>query len=60
MGIFLASGTVIAEGAKQQVTSLPTWLLLEGGYYLVQFAVTGLIFGWLYGGPAKAPRSAEA
>ncbi len=51
MGIFLASGTVIAEGAKQQVTSLPTWLILEGGYYLLQFAVTGLIFGWLYGRP---------
>lgn len=53
MGIFLASGTVIAEGANQQVTSLSTWLILEGGYYLLQFALSGLIFGWLYGKPTS-------
>lgn len=59
MGIFLASGTVIAEGAKQQVTSLPTWLILEGGYYLLQFVITGGVFGGLYGG-ATALKSRAA
>jgi hypothetical protein len=48
MGVLLASSAVFAEAGKQNVTSLSTWLLLESGYYLFQFAVVGAIMGVVY------------
>ncbi|MBI5855690.1 MAG: DUF1761 domain-containing protein [Nitrospirae bacterium] len=48
MGVLLASSAVFAEAGKQNVTSLSTWLLLESGYYLFQFAVVGAIMGLVY------------
>lgn len=48
MGVLLASSAVIAEAAKQNVTSLPTWLVLESVYYLLQFSVVGAIMGAIY------------
>lgn len=48
-GIFLGSYAVLADGAKLQVSSLSTWLALEGIYYLIQFPVVGLAFGLIYG-----------
>ena len=55
MGVFMGSSAVFAEAGKQEVTSLSTWLLLESIYYLLQFAVVGLVIGLVYG-----PRSTEA
>lgn len=58
MGVLLASSAVFAEAGKQNVTSLPTWLTLETGYYLLQFAVVGAVMGAIYakGVPAHVLR----
>lgn len=48
MGLFLASSAVIAEAAKQRVTALRTWLVVESLYYLIQFSLTGLAIGLIY------------
>lgn len=58
MGIFLASSAVLAEGAKQNVTSLSTWLLIESGYYVIQFGLSGLVIGLLYGKAVVGSRAA--
>lgn len=49
MGLFIASSAVIAEAAKQRVTSLTTWLMVESAYYLIQFPLSGLAIGLIYG-----------
>jgi hypothetical protein len=49
IGAFLATSTVLAEAAKNYVTSLRTWILLEGSYYLIQFALSGLVIALAYG-----------
>lgn len=49
MGILMASSAVFAEAGHQQVTSLPTWLLLESTYYVIQFAIVGIVIGLIYG-----------
>ena len=49
MGVFLASVAVLAEGAKQNVTSLPTFLVMEGLFCLIYFALYGLALGLVYG-----------
>ena len=54
MGAFLASYAVLADAAKLEVTSLGTWLALEGIYYLIQFPLVGLVFGLIYGRSSKA------
>jgi len=48
MGLFLASSAVIAEAAKQRVTSLRTWFAVESLYYLIQFLLTGLAMSSIY------------
>ena len=47
-GVFMASSAVLAEAAKQRVTSLPTWLLLESSYYLIQFSLSGILIAYVY------------
>lgn len=49
MGVFLGSYAVLADGAKFNVSSLATWLGLEGVYYLLQFSIVGVVFGLIYG-----------
>jgi hypothetical protein len=49
MGAFIASSAVIAEAAKQRVSSLGLWLAVEGLYYLIQFSLVGLAIGLIYG-----------
>jgi len=49
MGLFIASSAVIAEAAKQRVTSLATWLMIESIYYAIQFSLSGLAIGLIYG-----------
>lgn len=48
MGVFLASSAVIAEVAKQRVTSLRTWFVLESSYYGIQFILTGLAIAFIH------------
>ncbi len=49
MGLFIASSAVIAEAAKQHVTSLGTWFVVESLYYAIQFSLSGLAIGFIYG-----------
>lgn len=49
MGLFIASSAVLAEAAKQRVTSLSTWLIVESIYYAIQFSLAGLAIGLIYG-----------
>lgn len=53
MGVFIASSAVIAEAAKQNVTSLPIWLAVESAYYLLQFGLSGLAIGLIFGGVTR-------
>lgn len=49
MGLFIASSAVIAEAAKQRVSSLPTWLVVESVYYAIQFSLSGIAIAFIYG-----------
>lgn len=48
MGLFLVSSAVIAEAAKQRVTSLRIWFAVESLYYLIQFLLAGLAISTIY------------
>ncbi len=48
-GIIMGGVGVLAEGAKHYVTSLSTWLLVEGAFYLITGAILGAIVGLIYG-----------
>ncbi len=48
MGLFIASSAVIAEAAKQRVTSLRIWFVVESLYYLIQFLLAGLAMSYIY------------
>ena len=48
MGLFLASSAVIAEAAKQRVTSLQIWFVVESLHYLIQFLLAGLAMSYIY------------
>jgi hypothetical protein len=48
MGLFIASSAVLAEAAKQRVTSLPTWLVVETIYYAIQFALCGIAIAFVH------------
>jgi len=49
MGLFIASSAVIAEAAKQRVSSLSTWLVVESVYYAIQFSLSGIAIALIYG-----------
>lgn len=49
VGVFLATSAVLAEAGKNYVASLSTWLVLETTYYLLQFLLSGLVIGLVYG-----------
>jgi hypothetical protein len=48
MGLFIASSAVLAEAAKQRVSSLSTWLGIETAYYAIQFALAGIAIASVY------------
>jgi len=48
MGLFIASSAVLAEAAKQRVTSLPTWLVVESVYYAIQFSLCGVAIAFVH------------
>lgn len=45
MGLFLFSVSTLANGAKIQVTSMQTWLLIQLAFHLLQFLVAGVLIG---------------
>lgn len=47
-GLFIASSAVLAEAAKQRVTSLGTWLVVETSYYLIQFCLVGVVIAAIW------------
>lgn len=49
IGVLMASIAVFAEAGKQNVASLPTWLIFESFYYLLQFGLVGILIGMVYG-----------
>jgi carbon starvation protein CstA len=49
VGVLMASIAVFAEAGKQYVASLPTWLIFESVYYLLQFGLVGVCIGLIYG-----------
>lgn len=54
----MASIAVFAEAGKQQVSSLPTWLIFESAYYLLQFGAVGACIGLIYGRNVPRKRAA--
>lgn len=52
-GVLMASIAVFAEAGKQYVMSLSTWLVFESVYYLLQFAIAGIVIALIYGRPAE-------
>ena len=48
MGVLMGSIGALAEAGKQNVTSLPTFLVLESAFYLIQYALLGLVLGAVY------------
>jgi len=48
MGVLMGSIGALAEAGKQNVTSLPTFLILESAFYLIQYALLGLVLGAVY------------
>ncbi|MBI4083113.1 MAG: hypothetical protein HY423_10935 [Candidatus Lambdaproteobacteria bacterium] len=53
LSLFLGSYGVFAEAAKFEVHAVPAWLAYEGAFFLVQFALMGLITGLIHG-PRRA------
>jgi len=45
MGLFLYSVSTLANGAKIQVTSMQSWLLIQLAFHVIQFTISGILFG---------------
>ena len=48
MGLFYASGTVIAVAAKSQIANLPLWFGLNFAFHFLQFSLTALVFAAVF------------
>lgn len=48
MGLFFASGTVIALAAKSRIANLPGWFGLNFAFHFLQFSLTGLVFAVVF------------
>lgn len=55
MGAFLFSVSTLAVGAKIQVSSMSTWLIIQTVFHTIQFVLAGTLIGLIYG---KTPRGA--
>lgn len=49
MGVFLWSVAVLAHAAKSEVSSVMTFITLSSAFHLIQFVITGILIGWIYG-----------
>lgn len=45
MGLFLFSVSTLANGAKIQISSMQTWLLIQVTFHLLQFLISGVFIG---------------
>jgi len=43
MGLFMGSNAVLAEAGKNEVGSIPTWIVVEGLFYIIWPAVIGIL-----------------
>ena len=48
MGLFYASGTVIAVAAKSNIANLPGWFGLNFAFHFLQFSLTALMFAAVF------------
>src|SRR5437867_3014752 len=48
-GLLLGSLGVLAEAGKYDVGSVSTFLLCEGGFFILQYCVVGVVIGLIYG-----------
>ena len=48
MGLFLFSGSTLANGAKIEVTSMSSWITIQTAFNLIQFLVAGVGIGLVY------------
>ncbi|MGH9388658.1 MAG: hypothetical protein ACRD1Z_03520, partial [Vicinamibacteria bacterium] len=49
LGLLMGSYGALAEAAKFDVGSIPGWVVYEGTYFLLQFALTGGVVALVYG-----------
>jgi hypothetical protein len=54
------SFTTIAVAAKNVMSSVPDYLLIESGFTLAQWLIVGPLTAWLLLSPAPLPRAARA
>ena len=50
MGLFFVSGTVLALAAKAEVVHLAAWFGYNLAFALIQFLLSGLVFGFVFRG----------
>jgi hypothetical protein len=60
MGAFFWSCHVLAAAAKQPISPISTFMLIETIYLLIQFILAGLLIGWAYRTAPAAPFAARA
>lgn len=49
LGLLMGSYGALAEAAKFDVGSIPDWVVYEGSYFVLQFALTGVVVALVYG-----------
>ena len=49
MGVFLFSVSTLANAAKIQVSSVPTFISLQLAFHVIQFILVGIAIGLIYG-----------
>lgn len=53
MGLFFVSGTVLALAAKAEIAHLGAWFGYNLAFSLIQFLLSGLVFGYVFRGSEK-------
>ncbi len=53
MGLFFASGTVLALAAKAEIAHLGAWFGYSSAFSLLQFLLVGLVFGLVFRGESR-------
>lgn len=53
MGLFFVSGTVLALAAKAEIAHLGAWFGYNLAFSLIQFLLSGLVFGFVFRGSEK-------
>jgi hypothetical protein len=48
MGLFFASGTVIALAAKANINDIPGWIGINFAFHFVQFGLVALVFAFVF------------